>query len=461
MRHIIVPICLALAACTPGPGPDDLPSRAAAPIEAALPVMRTFPAPARPTPLPERSNRDVARDFMDLAFRLESGRTLQRFTRFEGPVRVAVAGAPPATLIPDLDRLLQRLRAEAGIDITRTEAGRGDITIEAVPRARIRRTLAQAACFVVPNISRLSEYPAARQSGATRWSALHRRTRIAIFLPGDASPQEVRDCLHEELAQALGPLNDLYRLPESVFNDDNMHSVLTGFDMLILRVHYAPELRTGISRGAVAARLPAILKRLNPAGERIRPRPAPATPPAWRRAIRGALGPEASPRQRRAAAAQALSLAREAGLTDHRLGFSHFVLARVIVASDPALAERHLRRADAIFAQVPGTGPHRAFVATQLAGFALARGDGADSLDLLTPHVATARRHENAALLATLKMMQAEALEMTGRARAARALRLDSLGWARYGFGSDLRLRTPARALSILGPAGGSTTRGR
>jgi len=34
------------------------------------------------------------------------------------------------------------------------------------------------------------------------------------------SPQEVRDCLHEELAQALGPLNDLYRLPDSVFNDD-------------------------------------------------------------------------------------------------------------------------------------------------------------------------------------------------------------------------------------------------
>jgi len=237
--------------------------------------------------------------------------------------------------------------------------------------------------------------------------------------------------------------------------------VLTGFDMLILRVHYAPELRSGMPRGAVAARLPAILKRLNPAGDRIRPRPAPETPPAWRRAIRGALGPETSPRQRRAAAAQALTLAEGAGFTDHRLGFSHFVLARVITPSDPALAERHLRRADAIFAQVPGTGPHRAFVATQLAGFALARGDGAGALDLVTPHVETARRYENAALLATLKMMQAEALEMTGRTHAARDLRLDSLGWARYGFGPGLRLRTPAHALSTLGPAVGSTTRGR
>ena len=52
----------------------------------------------------------------------------------------------------------------------------------------------------------------------------------------------MRDCLHEELAQALGPLNDLYRLPNTVFNDDNFHSVLTGFDMTILRATYAPGL---------------------------------------------------------------------------------------------------------------------------------------------------------------------------------------------------------------------------
>ena len=50
---------------------------------------------------------------------------------------------------------------------------------------------------------------------------------MAVFLPGDVSPQEIRDCLHEELAQALGPVNDLYRLTDSVFNDDNFNTVLT------------------------------------------------------------------------------------------------------------------------------------------------------------------------------------------------------------------------------------------
>jgi len=138
-----------------------------------------------------------------------------------------------------------------------------------VRRAQIRRHVPTAACFVVPNISRLSDYRQARRLSRTDWTQIRTRERIAIFVPGDSSPQEARDCLHEELAQALGPLNDLYRIADSVFNDDNIHAVLTGFDMLILRAYYAPELSSGMTRADVAARLPAILGRLNPQGDRI------------------------------------------------------------------------------------------------------------------------------------------------------------------------------------------------
>jgi len=215
-------------------------------------MMKAFTAP-RPVP-PSRSNQDIARDFMELVFQLESGRTLSTFTRFEGAVSIRVTGSPPPTLMPDLNRLVHRLRTEAGIDIARTNGSCvANITIEAVSRAQIRRHLPKAACFVVPNISSLSEYRSAKRARQTNWSSLKTREKLAIFLPNDASPQEVRDCLHEELAQALGPLNDLYRLPDSVFNDDNVHTVLTGFDMLILRAYYAPELHNGMARGQVAA----------------------------------------------------------------------------------------------------------------------------------------------------------------------------------------------------------------
>ncbi|RKF15441.1 DUF2927 domain-containing protein [Roseovarius spongiae] len=449
MRRLILPVCLMLGACMPGPS-RDVTSRAATATEGGMPVMRSFPA-SRPT-APARANSDIARDFIDLAMQLESGRALPVLTRFEGPITVRVTGAAPPTLMPDLGRLLHRLRAEAGIDIRQVAANDANITIEAVTRAEIRRNLPEAACFVAPNISRLSQYRAARRKRLTNWSGLTTRRRVAIFVPNDSSPQEARDCLHEELAQALGPLNDLYRLPDSVFNDDNVHTVLTGFDMLILRAFYAPELQSGMSRRAVMARLPAILARLNPRGETIAPRPASTTPRAWIRAVQTALGPGAGPAARRAAAQDAVRIAQTAGWTDHRRGFSHFALGRLTRSTDPDFAHEQFRFADAFYRRSPGAALHRAHAAAQLASHAITEGRGEAALRLLAPHVAIAQTHENAALLASLMMLRAEALDLTGRASEARAVRLDSIGWARYGYGADWAVRAKLREISALNP---------
>ena len=260
---------LAMAACNTVPLADT-PTRAKI-TDSTLPPMKAFAAPSPNAPA--RSNANIAADFLSLHFQLESGRKLEVLTRFETPITVRVTGAPPPSLEPDLRRLLTRLRREAGIDIRQITQGAANITIEAVSRAEIRRALPQAACFVVPNVSSFDEFRRDRRKPKTNWSVLRTRTRMGIFVPHDSSPQELRDCLHEELAQALGPLNDLYRLPDSVFNDDNVHTVLTGFDMLILRATYAPELHSGMTEGQVAAKLPALLARLNPAGTH-----RPATP---------------------------------------------------------------------------------------------------------------------------------------------------------------------------------------
>jgi hypothetical protein len=58
--------------------------------------MRVFTTP-RPINF-AISNSDLARDFIDLSFMLESGRALPVLTRFEGPVTVRVTGNPPPTL---------------------------------------------------------------------------------------------------------------------------------------------------------------------------------------------------------------------------------------------------------------------------------------------------------------------------------------------------------------------------
>jgi hypothetical protein len=288
-----------LAACTPaGPGPGVATSALAERRIAALPgeavMMNRFPAP-RPA-APDRSNAEIAADFLDLTFAMESGRPIARMTRFEGPIGIAVNGRPPATLTADLDALIGRLRREAGIDVARVPSSDASarIRIETLPRARMQRVVPHAACFVVPRVGSWAEFRRVRGGRELDWTTLQTRERVTVFIPSDVAPQEVRDCLHEEIAQALGPLNDLYRLPDSVFNDDNFHAVLTGFDMLILRTYYDAELANGMTRAEVAARLPAILDRLNPAGARQPAQPVRTTTRPWIEAIETALGPGTS-----------------------------------------------------------------------------------------------------------------------------------------------------------------------
>lgn len=452
MRRFVLPLVLALNACVPVT-PGDTPTRAL-PYSTDLPPMKTFGAPRPDKPI--RSNNDLALDFIELSFQLESGRALPVFTRFEGPIAVRVTGKPPASLGTDLRRLMHRLRTEAEIDIYEAAPGNpANITIEAVSRKDIRKALPHAACFVVPNISTISEYKSNRRTSRTSWSNLRTRKKLAIFLPNDASPQEVRDCLHEELAQAIGPLNDLYRLPDSVFNDDNVHTVLTGFDMLMLKAYYAPELRSGMTRGQVAERLPRIFARINPAGEDLPAKFATRTPRAWSQAVQTALGPGATPGQRKEAAERALEIARAMGWRDHRRAFAHYANGRLLLSSDAKAAQSHFRAADQFYAATPGANLHRAYVATQLAAYAISQGDGDTALVTLAPHIDLAARNENAALLSTLLLLRAEALDLQGRVAEARAVRLDSLGWARYGFGSDWAVRAKMREISSLSPLKG------
>lgn len=451
MRGLAAILCaVMLAGCAGSNGPET-PTRARI-ADSTLPPMKGF-APTY-APAPVQSNANIASDFLSLHFELESGRALPVLTRFETPITVRVTGKPPSSLRPDLRALLVRMQREAGIDIRETSSAGANITIQAVSRADIRRALPQAACFVVPNVSSIDEFRRNRRHAKTNWSLLRERSKMGIFVPNDASPQEVRDCLHEELAQAIGPLNDLYRLPDSVFNDDNVHTVLTGFDMLVLRATYAPELRSGMSRAEVAARLPAILSRMNPRGERERPRTVSPTPRSWISHVQTALGPGSTTSARHVAAANAARTAEKLGWQDHRRAFSQYMLGRIVQAEDPTRAQSHYRAALSYLAKTPGTALHRAYITTQTAAYAIAIGDGATALRQIKPHLQVAAQSQNAALLSTLMLLQAEALDLEGRSDEARSVRLDSLGWARYGFGPDWAVRAKMREIAALSPNG-------
>lgn len=452
LRAAIVAGAVALASCTPsGPAPEA--SRAGVvPPAAPPPAYRFSGAPARPIPV--QPNGQLARDFMALSFQLETGRALPVFTRFEGPITVGVEGRAPASLDHDLDALIARLRGEAGIDLSRAAPGeKPSITISALPRAELQDVVPGAACFVVPRVSGWQEYLDARFGAAVEWTTLRTRERASIFLPADVSPQEIRDCLHEELAQALGPLNDLYRLPHSVFNDDNVHVVLTSYDMLLLRATYDPALRSGMTQRQVASVLPEVMARVNPAGRRPDDASVTESPRDWNEALRGALSPAGTGRTRLAQAERAVALAQAADWRDKRLPFAQLALGRAALSRDPDRAVAAFLAARAGFRELGGDGIHAAHVAVQLGAFALTAGRADAALRIVDPAIPAARDAQNAAILSTLLFVRAEALDLKGAPDPADRVRAEAAAWGRYAWGDAVltRRRSEIAALSPRG----------
>jgi hypothetical protein len=416
----------------------------------ALPQMKMFTG--RPDQPLRASNSVLARDFLDLTFSLETGRPLGVLSRFEGPITYRVLGTPPATLEPDLEGLVQRIWTEAGIGLTRVGADQpASITIETVTEGEIQRFAPTAACFVSPEVSSWRDFRS-RQGGRVDWADITVRRQLAIFVPADVSPQELRDCLHEELAQAIGPLNDLYRLPNSVFNDDNFRAALTGFDMMMLRLTYAPEFLAGMTADEVAARLPAVLARLNPTGGAVSITPPEPTDRPWTDLMNLALDPHQPGPVRRANAGRAVQMSADLGWTDSRRAFALYVYGRLALGTDPQGALDAFLMARQIYDESAETDIQSAHVALQLAAFALHGGKSEAVLALVNGALPAAMRAQNAALLAQLLFMKAEALDLAGRGAEAQVVRLDSLGWARYGFGSQAEIADRLAEIKALTP---------
>ncbi|MBZ4021603.1 ATP-dependent transcriptional regulator [Rhodobacter sp. TJ_12] len=446
-----------LAGCASAPALVDVPSTRASTASIDLPladpsasIATSVPA-QRPAALP--SNSVLARDFMELSFALESGRPIPQFSRFEGPITISLGAGAPPTAAKELARLVQRLRNEAGIAIAQGNSAQNHIQIEFVPRSRMTREVPNAACFVVPNARNWAEYRATRRTPAGDWAQVKQRRLATVFIPAEATPQEVRDCLHEETSQALGPLNDLYRLPDSVWNDDNFHTVLTRYDMMQLRATYAADLKSGMSAPEVQAKLPTVFARLNPQGGPVRGLRDDPTPRSYVSAVNRAIGP-GSTAARRAAAMTAIQLAAAQGWHDTRAAFGWFALGRLSVRDDPMTALHAFERAGALYRATPGAGIQTAHVDMQLAAFALSSGRAQDALALSDRALAPALKGENATLTATLYMIRAEAYDALGNTAQARRARLDSAQWARYGFGSAAAAQERATEVAALAHAG-------
>ncbi|MBR9863167.1 MAG: DUF2927 domain-containing protein [Rhodobacteraceae bacterium] len=441
---------LTLSACA-GPMADVVSKRSDPAIQ--LSGMKTFQAPP-PKSGVARSNVDVFEEFLDLTFALESGQDLSRLSRFEGPITVALVNAQNDVVGQDLDQLIKRLRTEASIPISRVQtASAANIVIEMVSKRQLRRAAPTAACIVVPRMSSWAEFRKNRFNRRADWTSLEVRSRAAVFMPRDISPQDARDCLHEELAQAIGPLNDLYRLPDSVFNDDNFHIVLTPYDMMILRAMYAPELKSGMAKHEVAAVLPRILARVNPEGAGLASRQIQETPGSWMRKIELALGPDASEKTRIEAASDAVRIAEQLGMTDHRLGFSYYARARVNASANGIEAAADYARAYANFSKIFGPYDiHTAQAGLQMASLAMSSGEFRQALQFIESGLVAANTAQNGRLMFSLLAMKSEIYKLAGRTDEASALRDEAIAWGQYGIHPPGEIRKRLEIIANLPP---------
>ena len=271
-----------VSACAPqvptGPAKPYLPGA----LPAAPALGRALPAGTT-----AYNNASLADLLVTLTHDLEWGASRPHLIRFNGPIAVGVTG-DGAPYLPFLDGFLAQLRGQTGINIARRQ-GPHNLVINFVPGREFRAMVPQHFCVVAPGLIQWNRFKQSPIRYGTRaYETQATLAGMTIYIPDNAQPHVVRTCLIEEVVQALGPANDLYGLGPSIFNDDAAHIWPTRLDYLMLRVLYAPELRSGMNRSETRFAALQALARMNPAGIGAPPLPALGGPQmaSWQRAFK-------------------------------------------------------------------------------------------------------------------------------------------------------------------------------
>lgn len=233
-------------------------------------------------------NQSLADLFVLLTHGLENGDYRKTLQRFEEPVNIGMTGPGAGSYLPFLENLVGQIRTNARVPI-KTGPPPYNLLVRFVPGEEfLPRTSNQ--CVVIFGQPDWKAYVAdpERFNGRAAKS-LERQTTMSVFIPDTIEPYKVRECLLEEVTQALGTANDLYGLSTSIFNDDNAHTWPTRLDYLMLRVLYDPDMHSGLSRAETRKRAIAVLDRINPQGRNGIPLPPIRQQKfrTWRRALLG------------------------------------------------------------------------------------------------------------------------------------------------------------------------------
>ncbi len=177
----------------------------------------------------------LARQFERIAFSSEFGGEYRagRLIRWQGPLRVRLAGHYPDRFRLEVERHLAELRQLSGLAIEIADGGgegaAAQMTVEFSNSRGGTSFDPEAPCRTLI------------------WETNHVIRRVQIYIT--PYPDEVRrHCIAEELTQALGLADDSRIVRDSIFNDASARQRIAPWDALMVRILYDARLRPGMHR---------------------------------------------------------------------------------------------------------------------------------------------------------------------------------------------------------------------
>lgn len=240
--------------------------------------LRTETAPADAT----FDDADLARNFERIAFFTEYSQddgplvqeeTASTLSRWETPVRIRLAGEG----VRNADRasyrtLSRRLAKLTGVDIRVVSRGEADVSVYIFTeeeRTAFREELGDERdnerFQILTDWVEQFRYPCVAMVGygSEQRGAI---TGALIVIKAELEGVMRESCIHEELTQAMGLMNDHPDVRPSIFNDDEEFALLTQHDEYLLRILYDPRLRPAMTLEEAKPLIPEIVRDVRETG---------------------------------------------------------------------------------------------------------------------------------------------------------------------------------------------------
>jgi Protein of unknown function (DUF2927) len=230
----------------------------------ALGIAIAFSAASSPAGADRHlTNEQVIANLLEVVFGSEFvGEESPSVRKWQGPMRLAIYAHDPNRYKPLVEPHLQDLRELTGLDIRLVEAGEPSQNAYLFIFAR-QQFYSHAERHLGPGKNpRTNSYLAC--FGYFHADAAGAIDEFTAVIPSFIGEEEVRDCVVEEVTQAIGLPNDSDSVHPSIFNDDDRYQDLTWQDELFLRVLYDPRVTPGMSRSAFVPLARQILEELRP-----------------------------------------------------------------------------------------------------------------------------------------------------------------------------------------------------